>query len=115
MSLLAIVGDWRKQADAYERDGQPGAKLLRRVADQVDAWAREHELQELTLQQAEKESGLSYSALEHAVREGRIPNAGRKNRPRIRRVDLPRLKAASATTPQLQLAERVLKARKGAS
>ncbi len=47
-------------------------------------------LEAITLEQAEGESGYSYSALQKMVSRGRIPNAGTAHRPRIRRCDLPK-------------------------
>lgn len=43
----------------------------------------------LTLQAAAEESGYSSDHLGRLVREGKIPNAGRPNAPRIKRGDLP--------------------------
>ncbi len=66
------------------------------VASELEAVLREHELEALTLEQAVAESGLSYSALEKALRQHRLPNAGTKGAPRIRRRDMPRKGATRA-------------------
>ena len=47
------------------------------------------ELEELTLQEAAKESGYGADHLGRLVRDGKIQNAGRRNAPRILRSDLP--------------------------
>jgi len=47
-------------------------------------------LEALSLPQAASESGYSADHLAREVRVGRIPNAGRRGAPRIRRGDLPR-------------------------
>ena len=44
----------------------------------------------LNLKQAAAESGYSSDHLGRLVREGKIPNVGRPNAPKIRRQDLPR-------------------------
>ena len=43
----------------------------------------------LSLQEAAEESGYSADHLGRLVRDGKLPNAGRPNAPRIRRADLP--------------------------
>lgn len=43
----------------------------------------------LNLQQAARASGYSADRLSRLVREGKIPNFGRKHAPRVRRGDLP--------------------------
>ena len=48
----------------------------------------------LTLRQAAEESGYAARTLRAKVASGEIPNAGRRNAPRVRRRDLPR-KASS--------------------
>ncbi len=112
-SLSALVARWREQAAAYEQDGQPGARLLHRVANELEATLREHELEALTLEQAEAESGYSYSRLQQLVADGTIPNAGDRHRPRIRRAHLPRKPGHSAlqTEGEPDLAARVLAGR----
>lgn len=91
VSPHALPVKWRAEADAYKRDGVPGhAALLRRVAEELEAAWREHELEALTLEQAAEESGYSYSALQKKIASGELPNAGSKHRPRVRRRDLPK-------------------------
>lgn len=46
--------------------------------------------QVLTLTQAERLSGYSRAHLGRLIRDGKIPNAGRPNAPRVRSDDLPR-------------------------
>lgn len=56
----------------------------------------------LTLAQAAVRSELSEDHLGRLIREGKIPNAGRRGAPRIRAADLPRrARRAFATTPHL--------------
>ncbi len=90
-ALRELADRWQEEAERYEADGVSGhAALLRRVADELETWWRERELEELTLEQASELGGYSYSALEKGVRTGTIPNAGESGRPRIRRRDVPR-------------------------
>ena len=89
--LAALAAQWRTEGDILEANGAPGpAMVKRRDAEQLTTVVQEMALEALTLRQAGRESGYSYSALEKMVRDGRLPNAGAPNRPRIRRVDLPR-------------------------
>lgn len=82
---------WREEAEKLrERYG------LEELARTCEAHAREleaslnHTANELlNLRQAAAESGYSPDHLGELVREGRIPNAGRKNAPKIRRADVP--------------------------
>jgi hypothetical protein len=53
----------------------------------------------LTIEGAALESGYSTDHLAREVRAGRIPNAGRKGSPRIRRGDLPRKPGALTLAP----------------
>jgi hypothetical protein len=91
------------------RGAEAQAGVLEGCASELAAWVREWELEALTLEQAARESGLSYSHLQHLVAGGRVPNAGSARRPRIRRADLPR-KPGTPSAPH-DLADRVLSAR----
>lgn len=78
MNLGGLITRWREQAAAYERDAQPGATLLRRVADELEEALLRHELEELTTAEAAKEEGCHPSTIRR-----RFP--GRKT---IRRAEL---------------------------
>jgi hypothetical protein len=56
---------------------------------------RTAEDERLTLAQAAREANMHADTLRHLVSAGRIPNAGKKGAPRIRRKDLPRRAAAA--------------------
>jgi len=83
---------WLDEADQYERVGAlvKGDLLLRRVADDLRRTILARASQVLTVEEAARESRYSESHLFHLLESNRIPNAGRPNRPRIRRYDLPR-------------------------
>lgn len=88
---------WRTEAGTLEKYGDTrGARLLRDVADVLEASLRSVEDEPLDLSTAARESGYSADRLRHLVSSGEIPNAGKKGAPRIRRGDLPRKARASA-------------------
>ena len=96
MTLTDLAGQWTAAATSLARWGDDrGATILRQCATELDAAAREHENELLTIAQAAPESGYSRDHLRALVASGEIPNAGRKGSPRIRRGDLPRKPSAS--------------------
>lgn len=66
-----------------------GAFLHRKFANDLDAALRAQDDQTLTLTEAGKVSGYSADHLGRMIRDGKLPNAGRHNAPRVRRGDLP--------------------------
>lgn len=66
------------------------AALVGSIADELEGEATRRLDEPLTLREAAETSGYSYGSLEHMVRQGVLPNAGEKGRPRVRRRDLPR-------------------------
>ncbi len=90
-SLVKLANRWREHAVVLDRWGRGHeAKAAIRCAEELEAAIQEWQLEVLTLDQAEVESGFSYSALQGMVAKGKVPNAGTKNRPRVHRCDLPR-------------------------
>lgn len=86
-----VIAGWRKRRDELERLGASvnGAAICDQVlADLAAVFESEHS-EPLTLTGAVRESGYSADHLARLVRAGRIPNAGNRGRPRIRRGDLP--------------------------
>ncbi len=116
MSPADLVTIWRQQAAQYDRDGQPGGRLLTRVARELEESLTAEANSVLTLAEASQASGYSVDHLRREIRVGNVPNAGRKNAPRIRRGDLP-LKAGRLipmqrdTTSAVQIARSVVHAR----
>lgn len=105
----ALAEKWRQEAAMMRRRGQSDtAELLESCALELEADAREWELAALSLEEATKESGYSYSALQKKVASGELENVGRKGSPRLRRCDLPRKGAA---TPSRGIADKVLERR----
>lgn len=91
-TLSELVTDWRNEADRirHRYDDERLARLCEVHATELAERLRRHQDQKLTLQEAARRSGYSVSHLRYLIRDGEIPNAGRKGRPRIRRGDLPR-------------------------
>jgi hypothetical protein len=90
-SVEGLPVAWRKHAKTLRRyGGEPPAVALERCADDLDATFRERDETTLSLVEAARESGYSRDHLGRLVRDGRIPNAGRPNAPRIARRHLPR-------------------------
>lgn len=99
---------WRAEAARFRAYGaEPQAVTLEACARELEEIIRAATFETLTLEQASHESGLSYSALEKAVRTGRIPNAGEKGKPRLFRKDLPR-KGTTPPAHELGLAGKVI-------
>ena len=94
MWVLELVAKWRQEGNAYDRDGVlvRGEALLRRVADELEAAARAHEDELLTVAQAAEETGLSEETLRRQVREGTLPavrNDVLRSHIKLHRGDLP--------------------------
>lgn len=92
MTAAEFLAKWNTDAEAMQRRGVMvnGAGLLSEVlADFKALMAGEGEAV-LSLPQAAARSGYSADHLGRLVREGRVPNAGRKGAPRVRVADLPR-------------------------
>lgn len=89
--LMKLVERWRSQAEVLDSWGaRHEAHAARKCAAELESSIREWQLEGLTLAEAERESGYSYSSLQQLVAAGDVPNAGVKSKPRIRRCDLPR-------------------------
>lgn len=87
----SLPAQWRREAALLRRRGAAAqAETLESCAVELEAWEHQRALETLTLEEAEHESGYSYSALEKMVRRGELENVGEKGRPRVRRGDLPR-------------------------
>jgi hypothetical protein len=87
-----FLAKWTNEAEAMHRRGVMvnGRGLLAEVlADFRAVMASEAEAV-LSLREAASRSGYSVEHLGRLIREGRVPNAGRKGTPRIRAADLPR-------------------------
>jgi hypothetical protein len=74
----------------------------------LTAWA----FQELTLEEASSECGLTYDTLQRRVSRGMLANAGSRGRPRVRRCDLLAIEVASRGETPLDLADEIIARRR---
>ena len=85
-----LPAEWRTQAEGLR---QFGADAQAKAVDRCANCLEEALLQEgdalLTLPEAAEESGYSADHLGRLIRDGKVPNAGRRGAPRIARRDLP--------------------------
>lgn len=100
LSVRELALTWRRRAQEMRRFGAlPNAASFEVAADELEAALRDENDQPLTLGQAAAESGYSEDHLGRELRLGRIPNAGKRHAPRIRRADLPRKPRHSSARP----------------
>lgn len=101
LTLQACVAKWSGEAEALRRLGAhvDGAKLIEAILADLQALGRAEAAEALTLEDAARESGYTPEHLGKLVRIGTIPNAGRKNAPRILRRHLPYKPSALREAP----------------
>ena len=88
--VLRLASNWRDEAKIIAKRGDERVALvLRQLADEVTQAVRAEEDEPLTLAEASRVSGFSADHLGRLIRDGSIPNAGRRGSPRIRRGDVP--------------------------
>ena len=76
-----------------------GAALVREIVSSIRS-IRDTSLEEpLSLAEAARLSGYTADHIGRVVREGKLPNVGRKNAPRVRARDLPALRNAKLAAP----------------
>ena len=117
MDATDLAGRWRTLAEDFRRYGQESAAAMAEAfAGELEEWWREWWLEQLTLEEAADEAGVSYSAMQKRLAEGRVTNVGRRGSPLVRRADLfpglsgPRLTAEDGGP---DLAAEILKGRTG--
>lgn len=87
--LAQLAEEWREEADLFERRGlEREARLAESYATDSEERLREWKLETLTLSEAAEELSVPYDTVQRKVANGALPNAGRKNAPRVRRQDL---------------------------
>jgi hypothetical protein len=89
MIVAGLPAHWRERAAELERFAPAASQAFRDAADQLDE-ALEGAEGSVTLREASRCGGYSIDALQRMVAAGRIENAGRKGRPRIRVRDVPK-------------------------
>ena len=89
MIISGLPAHWRERAAELERFAPAASQAFRDAADELDVALQGAE-ETVTLKEAAKRGGYSVDALQRMVAAGRIENAGRKGRPRIRAVAVPK-------------------------
>ena len=75
-----------------EQHGAAGsARLMLTLANELEEAVRAADEQSLTLTEAAQRSGRSVETIRKVVSTGRLPNAGRTGRPRVRAADVDRM------------------------
>ncbi len=113
---------WCELAEHLRELGAAGqACTFEHCAKKLEATLESYQTKALSLAEAARESGYSKDGLARLVRERKIPNAGRKNAPRIRRRDLPRkpngdvLRRAGQVDSKEQIARSIAESNTGGS
>lgn len=90
--LAHLPEDFRLNAAQAKRltGSDAAAHVWEEAAREVERKLKEAQLEPLTLEDAELESGYSRSHLRRMVKEGTLPNAGTEMHPLVLRVHLPR-------------------------
>ena len=106
LTLQATIAKWSSEAETLRRLGAhvDGASLIEAILADLRAASDANAVEALTLDEAATESGYTAEHLGRLLRNGTIPNAGRKNSPRILRRYLPLKPSAlreSRFSPQL--------------
>ena len=80
---------WRSRASDLARYAPAAAEAFLTAATELEAVRREAAEEVLTLGEAAAASGYSQRRIRELIAQGKVPQAGRKGAPRIRRGDLP--------------------------
>lgn len=89
MILSALPNYWRARAVDLEPFSPSAAQAFREAAELLEQTLGRSD-EAVTLKDASRLGGYSVDALQRMVAAGRIPNAGRKGKPRIRLGDIPK-------------------------
>jgi hypothetical protein len=96
-SIAALPACWLARSDDLRRHAAEGAACAYEYAANELAKALQLQVEAcLTMKDAARVSGFSAEHLARLVREGKLPNAGRLGRPRVRVGDLPQKRPAIA-------------------
>lgn len=100
--IAELVHTWREEAELYRRRGlEDAAKLTDSLADELEAHVRGLRNETVTLTEAAEMSGYTADYLGKLIRRGHLPNAGRKNAPRLYLTDVPRRVGCDAPEPDV--------------
>lgn len=88
--ILDLAAYWRQRALVFHDHEQPSIAIAyERCAEELSDALTILDEETLTLSEAAERSGYSADHLSRLIRHGKLPNAGRKGAPRIRRADVP--------------------------
>lgn len=90
MTLTELPLTWRARAAQLRRYAPAAAQAFEDAATDLEKGLSGYLDEPLTLPQAAKESGYSADYLGELVRDGALPNAGRKGKPAIKRRFVPK-------------------------
>jgi len=80
---------WQQRADYLQQYGDPNsARIWRTAAVELECALEAFGAEKLTLADAAKVTGYTTDNIRKQIAAGTLPNAGRKNAPRVRRADL---------------------------
>ena len=96
--VRGLVARWQHRAEDLRPYAPAAAAAFEHAAAELESALRAADADLLTLKEAAQESGYSADHLGRLIRDGVVPNAGRRHAPRIRRADLPRKAATLAAT-----------------
>ena len=100
MMIRNLSKSWRELAQIFRNHAdKPLALAYEKCASELEEALSEEGDRLLTLREAAEMSGYSADHLGRAVREGKIPNAGRHRAPRIRLRDLPKKAVEQLPSP----------------
>ena len=103
----SLPSEWRTTARIFrEHEETSVASAYEKCADALEEALSHEDEALLTLHEAAQLSGYSADHLGRLVREGKIPDAGRKGAPRIARRDLPTKPGAVATATPIRELDR---------
>lgn len=106
LTLFELPGVFRGKAQQVRADAaaEQAATAWERAAELLEGALRGHGDEPLDLTQAELESGYSRFHLRRLLREGTVPNSGRRGEPRILRRHLPRKPGHEVASAPLEVA-----------
>lgn len=87
---VELPAAWRARAEELRPFAPAAAEAFARAADELEAALRERANEVLNMREAARESGYHEDHLARLVKAGKIPNAGKRGAPKIRRGELPR-------------------------
>lgn len=87
-SLALLANTWQQRAGELAPYAPAAAEAFRRAAGELEEALRGAD-ESVTIQEAHAIGGYSVDHLQRLVSSGQLPNAGKRGRPRIRRVDVP--------------------------